>query len=104
MTGSRRGNGEGSIYELKSRGRWCAALTVYTPVGRRRKWLYGRTRREVQEKLTVALRARQQGVPPADDRRTVAQFMTDWLVTTKTTVRPRTWERYDQYVRCHASR
>jgi integrase len=102
MPGSRRGNGEGSIYELKSRGRWCAAITVYTPVGRTRKWLYGRTRREVQEKLTTALRARQQGLPPTNDRRTVAQFLTEWLAATKASVRPRTWERYEQYVRCHA--
>src|SRR6266545_3654330 len=57
MASSRRGNGEGSIYEVKTRGRWCAAITVYTPVGRSRKWLYGRTRRDVQEKLTLALRA-----------------------------------------------
>src|SRR6266545_1407656 len=102
MASSRRSNGEGSIYEVKTRGRWCAAITVYTPVGRSRKWLYGRTRRDVQEKLTLALRARQQGLPPTNDRRTVAQFMTEWLAAIKTSVRPSTWQRYEQYVRCHA--
>ena len=48
----RRGNGEGSIYRTPN-GQWCAALTIgYDGNGkRRRRYLYGRTKGEVLEKL-----------------------------------------------------
>jgi len=46
-----RGHGEGSIYQ-RSDGRWAASITLG---GRKRKTFYGKTRREVQEKLRVAL-------------------------------------------------
>lgn len=91
------------MYEIKSRGLWCAAVTWDTTIGRRRKWLYGKTRKEVADKLTVALRARQQGLPQADDRRSVGAYLAEWLESTKGSVRPRTWERYEQYVRVHAT-
>ncbi|MGH3117198.1 MAG: tyrosine-type recombinase/integrase, partial [Gaiellales bacterium] len=94
----RRGSGEGSVYEIKSRGLWCAAVTWETATGRRRKWLYAKTRKEVADKLTLALRARQQGLPQADDRRTVGAYLAEWLESTRASVRPRTWERYEQYV------
>jgi integrase len=98
----RRGSGEGSIYEIKATGRWCAAVTLQTPLGRRRKWLYGKTRREVQDKLTVALRTTQLGLPQSDDRTTVGAYLTEWLATTAATIRPRTFVRYSEYVRIHA--
>ena len=46
----RRGHNEGSIYRRKD-GRWVAVLTVG---GLKRKSYYGRTRPEVQAKLTAA--------------------------------------------------
>lgn len=49
----RRGNGEGSITRRKD-GLYMARYTVQTPTGPRRKTLYGKTRREVDEKLTKA--------------------------------------------------
>lgn len=48
----RRGHGEGSIYQRKD-GRWTAAITLED---HKRKTFYGRTRKEVQDKLKVALR------------------------------------------------
>ena len=54
---ARRGHGEGSIYQRKD-GRWTAAITLED---HKRKTFYGRTRKEVQEKLKVALREQQQG-------------------------------------------
>lgn len=98
----RRGSGEGSIYEIKTRGIWCAAISEQTALGRKRKWLYGKTRREVQDKLTVALRTRQLGLPQSDDRRTVGAYLNEWLTTTEATIRPRTFVRYSEYVRIHA--
>src|SRR3954451_22657330 len=58
---SRRGQNEGSIYRRKD-GRWVGSLNVGVTDGkRRRKDFYGKTRREVQEQLTAALRCQQLG-------------------------------------------
>lgn len=76
---AKRGNGEGTIYR-RSDGRWCATVTVaYRPGKQQRKTFYGKTRREVQEKLTAVLRARQQGIPVITERQTVASFCDRWL-------------------------
>ena len=46
----RRGHGEGAIYQRKSDGRWCASVDLGFVGGkRRRKLLYGATRKEVGE-------------------------------------------------------
>ncbi|MCX7802498.1 MAG: site-specific integrase [Meiothermus ruber] len=52
----RRGKGEGSIFQRKD-GRWAAFVTIgYGPDGKQRKrWVYGRTRREVAEALARLL-------------------------------------------------
>ncbi len=47
----RRGHGEGSIFQAKSDGRWVAALIL--PDGKR-KYLYGKTRKEAADKLKRA--------------------------------------------------
>jgi integrase len=95
----KRGNGEGSIYR-RNDGRWVGELTIE---GRRRKFVYGKTRKEVQEKLHAALQERQQGmVLTGTARQTVAQFLADWLENSqKHSVRPRTYERYEEVVRLH---
>jgi integrase len=72
---SRRGQGEGSIYRRVD-GRWAAAVDLGWRDGKRvRKSLYGKTRKEVADKLAKTLRELQQGITPADDRVTVA----DWV-------------------------
>jgi hypothetical protein len=50
----RRGNNEGSIYQLKD-GSWCGAVTVgYKSNGKPiRKYKYGKTRSEVAKKVTA---------------------------------------------------
>jgi integrase len=71
--GKRRGHGEGSIYEWpKGSGKWHAMLDLGFIGGKRkRKMLYGRTRKEVAEKLKAAQAALQQGVNIAPERQTV---------------------------------
>ena len=99
---ARRGNGEGTIFKAKD-GRWVALVDLGYGTGRRRrKALYATTRREVQERLTATLRAQAQGLPIGSDRQTVADFLARWLEVARTSVRPRTWDRYEQYVRVHA--
>jgi integrase len=47
----RRGNGEGSIRRRRDR-RWEGRYAVHTAEGRKQKTVYGKTRKEVSEKLT----------------------------------------------------
>jgi len=60
---NKRGQNEGSIYK-RDDGRWVAVLNLgYIDGKRKRKSFYGDTRKEVQEKLTAALRDQQQNIP-----------------------------------------
>lgn len=94
----RRGHGEGTIYQ-RNDGRWTAMITLEN---RKRKTFYGKTRKEVQEKLKIALREQQQGTLVTAPQQTVKQFLEDWLENThKQNIRPRSHERYEQIIRLH---
>ncbi len=94
----KRANGEGSIYK-RADGRWAASVSVEHG---KRKAFYGKTRQDVALKLAVAIKARQDGLPLVAERQTVANYLQHWLETAKPTVRPRTFVRYEEYVRLHA--
>lgn len=101
MTG-RRGHGEGSIYR-RADGRWAGAVDLGWSGGkRRRKVLYGATRREVADKLARAVRAHREGGLLADERTTFAAFMDTFLMAVRPSLRPGTWQRYEQYARLHS--
>lgn len=55
------GNGEGSIGRRKSGG-WMAQYVVHTAEGRKRRTVYGKTRKEVAEKLAKATADRDGGL------------------------------------------
>lgn len=98
---SRRGKGEGSIVQ-RADGRWMARVDLGWQDGsRQRKCYYGDTRAEVRDKLTKALRSVQQGAALGDDRQTVETFLTNYLHTIKSAVRPKTHASYAQLVRLH---
>src|SRR5258706_8193889 len=105
MTASRRGNNEGTLRKRDVKNaagevlgtRWEARW--FTSDGRQRS-LYGKTRKEAAQKLAVALRDKEQGVPPVEGRQTVQQFLTGWLETMRPpTLVVETWERYAHDVR-----
>lgn len=107
---AKRGHGEGTIYFHEKLKRWCTQVSVgygestRTPgkFTRKRKTIYGETRKEVAEKLKVILREQQQGlVAPTRGKLTVAQQLDTWLAYVKPTVRPRTYESYEMLVRVH---
>ncbi len=98
---ARRGAQEGSIYR-RGDGLWVGAVHLgYRDGKRRRKIVYGKTRREVQEQAAVTLRAVQQGLPVPTERQTVAQYLTAWLVTARASVRPSTYRSYADTIRLH---
>jgi integrase len=58
----RRSQGEGSIYKRERDGLWTAQYLVDTPDGKtKRKYLYGKKRKDVAEKLAEALKERGRG-------------------------------------------
>ena len=99
----RRGHGEGSIYQRESDGKWCATVDLgYVNGKRKRKVIYGKTRKEVVEKLKAALRDHQQGLPLPSERQTVADFLTEYLARMKPpAVKPSTYRSYEQNIRVY---
>lgn len=95
----RRGNGEGTIDQRRD-GTWRARLTL--PNGKR-QCLYAKTRHQVAEKLNTALEARKKGLAVVNDRTTLGEYLAQWLVGAKPSLRLRTWARYESCVRVHVS-
>ena len=93
----RRANHEGTIYKRQD-GRWVASVTL--PGGKRKSY-YGKTREEVGRKLTVGLKAVQDGVPVPRERLTVQAYMRDWLQGMAARVRQTTHVRYERAIRRH---
>ncbi|MCB9175986.1 MAG: site-specific integrase [Caldilineae bacterium] len=96
---SRRGNKEGSIRH-RADGRWEARVTI----GGRQRSIYAKTRAEVARKMRQAIQQVESGIPLADERTTVAQFLNTWLETVvESSVRPSTFRSYEMHVRIHLS-
>ena len=69
---TRRGRGDGGITK-RSDGRWMAQADLGWRDGkRRRKTIYGRTKREVQDKLRETLQRFEHGLPPLPKRKPYA--------------------------------
>ncbi|BER92723.1 tyrosine-type recombinase/integrase [Atrimonas thermophila] len=99
----RRGNREGSIYKRKD-GRWCGALFLgYDFQGKPiRKYFYGKTRQEVVEKLTKALRDQQVGLLSVKNDQTFGEWIWSYLeLYKKQQVRPTTYELYRTILKKH---
>lgn len=94
-----RGNGEGAIYQRQSDGKWCCAVTL--PSGKRRV-LYGKTRKEVADKLLEAQNTLKQSKPLPALRETLAAFLERWLRDVAAQrVRRTTHARYELDIRLH---
>ncbi len=100
MSSRRRGNGEGTILR-RSDGRWAAAIVLddYS-----RKWIYGKTRRDVAQRLTKIQRDVAEGRPVMNERLTVAEYMNRWLhEVARQRTRPMTFRGYEHLVRLPSS-
>src|SRR5216684_6461528 len=93
-----RGHGEGSIYQRKD-GRWVASITLEN---RKRKYIYGETKKEVLDKLKVALYEQQQGTLATGPQQTVKQYLEQWLEEVhKPAIRIGTYKGYRMYLDNH---
>jgi integrase len=97
----RRGNGEGSIYK-RNDGRWVGQYLVHTAKGPKYLYLYGKTRREVDEKLTRAKADRNGGLIFDSGKLTLAEYMERWLRdSAQNKLRPKTYKDYESLTRVH---
>src|SRR6266700_7764320 len=100
----KRGNNEGSITRRPD-GRWMAQVTIGRDpaTGKpRRATFSGKTRQEVADKLTKALRDKQQGTFVAPHKLTLGEWLDTWLQEYKKPhVRPSTFDSYEMLVRYH---
>ena len=100
LSKTRRGNKEGSIFQRKD-GRWVGAATVgYDENGKvKRKFIYGKTRMEVADKLVALTNRIENQNFEYVDKNNLAKLMNEWLlVFKKNQVSPRTFEGvYSKY-------
>ncbi len=100
----KRGNNEGSIVRRKD-GLWMAQMTVgrNPETGKiRRSTFYGKTRKEVADKLAKALRDQQQGIFVEPHKLTLGEWLDKWLWDDKRArIRAGTFDSYEQHVRRH---
>jgi integrase len=95
---ARRGHGEGSIMQRKD-GRWMASLTLEN---RKRKYFYGKTRKEVQDKLNAALYEQKRGILATGPQQTLKAYLENWLEQVyKPTVKLGSYRQYRSVVTVH---
>ena len=102
MSRKRRGRGEGSVHQ-RADGMWSGSVSLGYDAGgkRRRKVVYGTTKKEVQEKLRQLMNDVGTGKMVDAERITLAKFLPGWLegLQARGKVKPTTALRYDQFIR-----
>lgn len=96
---AKRGNGEGSIYHRKSDGKWVGGISLENG---KRKVFYGKTRKEVQEKMKTALSEQQKGTLITAPQQTLKKYLEDWLENvSKPHIRISTYVKYKKLINTH---
>jgi len=102
---AKNGNGEGSIYPHKKNGKkvgYRGAYWIHTTEGPKRRYVTGKTRDEVHDKLIEALGHRAQGLVFDAGYVTVGEYLTRWLKNSvKGTVRVSTYEIHRHMIEPH---
>ncbi|TCJ16918.1 site-specific integrase [Rubrobacter taiwanensis] len=101
----KRGNGEGSIYKHRRNGKvvgYRGAYFVYTADGPKRRYVNGKDREEVRQKLTKAMADRDSGIVVDDKNLSVGEYLDRWLFDcVRGTVRESTFSRDGYLIRNH---
>ncbi len=93
-----RGHGEGSITQRKD-GRWQAQISLE---GGKRKTYYGKTKKEVREKLRLAINEQKKGTLVTAPNQTLESYLTYWLENvSRVRTRARTYEQYLSVLQVH---
>jgi integrase len=97
----KNGNGEGSRPRRRPDGRWEARYWAETPTGRKRSSVYGKTRKEVVEKLTEAMTTRDEEHGRVKTNITLRDFLAQYEEVAKDTMKRRSFETYRDIARLH---
>jgi integrase len=101
----KRGNGEGSIYPVKDKsGRvtgYRGSYWVHTTSGPKRRYLSGKRREDVADKLAKALANRVDGLVFDAGTLTLGEYLDRWLKDVLDTVRQSTYQGYENAIRPH---
>ncbi len=102
MMGTRRGNNEGCIYKDKQ-GRWRGVISLPSSDGKyKRKYIYGKTRKEVSEKISEILNQLHTNTYVEPCKITLYSWLCTWIDTyCKNEVRMSTYVNYDIYIQKH---
>ncbi|MBN1370440.1 MAG: tyrosine-type recombinase/integrase [Anaerolineaceae bacterium] len=92
----RRSNNEGSIYQRKD-GRWVAQLSV----DGKRLSKYFKTQRDARAWVKEMQTKINEGLTYLGMNVTLEEYLKEWLLTTKMTLRPKTFIQYTQIVNQH---
>ncbi len=97
---AKRGNGAGSIYRRKSDGKWVGSITLESG---KRKVFYGKTQKEVQEKIKIALYEQQKGTLVIAPDEPLKDFLIRWLeeVCTPPNKRVSTYVKYKKTIEAY---
>jgi integrase len=99
MARRRRGSGEGTIFYIKERDLWVGRMTL-PDGGRRTK--SSKVKQVVKDWLLENRNQLRQGILPADDTVTVAEFLNNYMENIgKQMLRPTTQKMYNSYIRVH---
>src|SRR5262245_38043071 len=102
MTRKRRGRGEGSVFERED-GLWVGSISLgYTVTGKRkRKTVYGATKKDVLSELDRLRSEARVGNLPDAGGLTVSQLLDRWLESSKASTETRTFEERQRIVKNH---
>ena len=87
----------GSLWQLPD-GRW--RIRWRTHSGRRPSQTY-RLKKDAEAALVKRISEAERGIDVVDRRLTISDVIVEWEKSTKPSVKPRTWDSYDQHVRDH---
>lgn len=93
-----RGHGEGSAYK-RNDGRWSGFISLEDG---KRKYFYGKSQKEVLEKIRVARNEKKAGTLILAPNQTLEVYLTYWLENVaKLTIRTRSYEQYCSTLKAH---
>ncbi len=96
---AKRSNGEGSIY--RHNNRWVAAITLPPNLGGKKKYHYGKIRKECVQWLENMRDSLKKGSYSENSDITLIEWLTTWLNDYCINIRPSTRMNYDTYINRH---
>jgi integrase len=97
----RRARGAGSVFKRRD-GRWVGEIDLGWEGDRHvRTTVYGRSRREAEDRIRAVLNDRDNGLPRQTKAPQLSQFLSEWLEAIKPSIRTSTFASYEGVVRLH---